>query len=198
MEIPIAPVTYALIVANLAASCWAFFFDDEFSGNFAFDIDAIKRHGQHYRIFTSSFLHVDPMHLLFNMITLFFFGPDVERVLGQLGFLVVYFGAILFSGILSYYLNRNNSVYTSVGASDATSGIVFSFVVIAPFVKLVIFPIPVPMPAWVFGIVFVLISSVLMNRQDRVISHEGHLGGAIAGLLLTIAMHPILLTRWFA
>lgn len=195
MELPVAPVTYALIVANIIASCWAFFFDDEFVGHFAFDIDAVKRHGQHYRIFSSSFLHADPFHLLLNMVTLFYFGPLVENVLGKLGFLVVYFGAILSSGILSYYVNRHNGLYTSLGASDATSGILFSFVVMTPFSMLEI--LFVPMPAWMFGILFILISMQLMNRQDRIISHEGHLGGAVAGVILTVLMLPETVTRYF-
>lgn len=197
MDIPLAPVTYGLIVANLAVSIWALFFDRDFTRQFAFDVGAIKRDKQHFRVFTSSFLHVDPMHLAFNMMTLFFFGPDVERALGKLGFLVVYFGAILASGIVSFYVNRHNKAYTSIGASDAVSGVLFSFVLMAPFAKMFIFPLPLPVPAWLFGIIFLLISSVLMGAENRRIAHEGHLGGAVGGLILTLLMVPETVMRYF-
>ncbi len=197
MEIEIAPVTYALIMANVVVSVWALAFDRDFINQFAFDIGAIARRKQHYRIFTSSFLHVDPMHLLFNMMTLFFFGPQVEAVLGKTGFLVVYFGAVLASGILSFFVQRQNLSYTSIGASDATSGIVFSFILMAPFSELFIFPLPFPIPAWLFGILFIVISSMLMNAENRKVAHEGHLGGAAGGFLLTALMLPELITRWF-
>lgn len=190
MDIPNAPVTYALIIANLVASLYALFFDPDFVDQFKFEVDGLRRKGQHYRIFTSSFLHNDLFHLLFNMMALFSFGPYIELLLGRTGFIVIYFGAILASGILSFYVNRGDGAYSSVGASDAVSGIIFSFILFYPMDALYIFPLPIPIPAIIFGAIFIVLSSVLMNRENRRIAHEGHLGGAIAGIVLTIAMVP--------
>ena len=122
-----APATYALIIANLIASLYGLLGDRQFVSEFSFNVGAVARRKQHYRIFTSSFLHVDFFHLLFNMMTLYFFGPTVEALLGTDGFLVVYFGAILVSGIVSFYANRDNLLYSSIGASDAVSGVLLSF-----------------------------------------------------------------------
>ncbi|MEL6506999.1 MAG: rhomboid family intramembrane serine protease [Pseudomonadota bacterium] len=190
MEIPNAPVTLALILANVVVSLYALFGDQEFIEHFKFEVHALRRRGQHYRIFSSSFLHNDLFHLFFNMMALFSFGPYLEQLMGRAGFLVVYFGAILVSGIVSFYVNRQDGAYSSVGASDAVSGVVFGFILFYPLESLYIFPLPVPIPAIVFGALFIIISSFLMDRQDRRIAHESHLAGAAAGVVLTIAMQP--------
>jgi len=197
MEQTIASATYALIVANLIASLYALFLDREFTGHFAFEVRAILRERQHYRVFTSSFLHNDLIHLSFNMWALYCFGPPVEHLLGKTGFLVVYFGAILASGILSFIMNRTDMNYSSVGASDGVSGVLFSFILFYPTTELMIFPIPFAMPAFMFGIVFLVISSLLINADNRRMAHESHVGGAVAGFLLTLLMVPELFGRLF-
>ncbi len=108
MQVPLAPATYALIIANIVVSVYALSFDRSFVRSFAFNVGALVNGKQHYRVFTSSFLHGDYFHLLFNMMTLFFFGPVVESILGTDGFWVVYFGAILVSGMVSFYANRDD------------------------------------------------------------------------------------------
>ena len=152
---------------------------------------------QHYRVFTSSFLHVDFFHLFFNMMTLLFFGPTVEALLGTDGFLVVYFGAILVSGIVSFYANRENLVYSSIGASDAVSGVVLSYCLFYPLNPLYIMFIPIGIPAILYGVLFIIISARLMGREGNRIAHEGHLGGAIAGVVLTVAMRPEIVGQIF-
>lgn len=197
MEISSASATYALIVANIAASCYAFFFDRNFINQFAFNVGAVVKHGQHYRVITSSFLHVDFFHLLFNMLTLYFFGPTVEEILGKLGFLVVYFGAIIASGIVTARVHRRNPTYSSVGASDAVSGVVLSFCVFYPLAPIYLFMIPIGIPAILYGVLFIIISARLMGAPGNRIAHEGHLGGAIAGVILTLLMKPEAVTRFF-
>lgn len=187
----------ALIIANVIASCYAFFIDPKFVDEFKFNVGAVARAKQHYRIFTSSFLHGDPFHLLFNMMTLFFFGPTVEEVLGTDGFLVVYFGAVLTSGIISFYVRKNELTYSSIGASDGVSGVVLAFCVFYPFASIYLFMIPVGIPAILYGAAFIVISGSMMGQQGGRIAHEGHLGGAIAGVVLTLLMKPEALTQFF-
>lgn len=196
MDISAAPATTALIVANLAASLYAFLVDPRFVNEFSFHIGAIVRRKQHWRIFTSSFLHGDYFHLAFNMMTLYFFGPVVEHILGTDGFLAVYFGAILASGIVSFYVRRHQLDYSSIGASDGVSGIVLSFCVFYPLEPIYIFFLPIGIPAILYGVIFIVISAGMMGRQGGRIAHEGHLGGAIAGVLLTIVMKPEVLSNW--
>lgn len=197
MELPGAPATYALIIANLIASVYGLSFDRGFVASYAFNVGALVRAKQHYRVFTSSFLHGDYFHLLFNMATLWFFGPQVEKLLGTDGFLVVYFGAVLTSGIVSFYVNRNNLAYSSLGASDGVSGVVLSFCLFFPLAPIYIFFIPIGIPAIVYGAIFMLISAKLMGRAGNRIAHEGHFGGAIAGVVLTVLMRPDVIGRIF-
>jgi membrane associated rhomboid family serine protease len=198
MELPGAPATYALIIANLIASIYGLSFDRGFVGGFAFNVGALVNAKQHYRVFTSSFLHGDYFHLLFNMMTLFYFGPEVERILGTDGFLVVYFGAVLASGIVSFYVNRKNLDYTSLGASDGVSGVLLSYCVFYPLSMMYFMFVPVPIPAVLFGVVFVLVSANMIGRFGGRTAHEAHLAGAVAGIILTVLMRPEAITRYFA
>ena len=197
MDLPNAPATYALIAANLIASIYALAFDHRFASQFAFHVGAIARGRQHYRVFTSSFLHGDVFHLLFNMMTLFFFGPAVEETIGTDGFLIVFFGAVMASGIASFFVNRHNLNYTSLGASDGVAGVVLSFCVFYPFAPIYFFFIPIPIPAILFGVLFIVISAGMMRRDSGRIAHEAHLAGALAGVILTIAMHPEVIANVF-
>jgi membrane associated rhomboid family serine protease len=197
MELPGAPATYALIIANLIASLYGLFIDQRFVASYVFNVGALVRNKQHYRVFTSSFLHGDLFHLLFNMTTLFYFGPVVEKILGTDGFLVVYFGAVLTSGIVSFYVNRNNLDYSSLGASDGVSGVLLSFCLFYPFEKIYFLFVPIGIPAILFAVLFVVISAGMMGREGNRIAHEGHLGGALAGVVLTILMRPEVVGRLF-
>ncbi len=197
MEFEGAPATYALIVANLIASLYGLLGDRQFVSDFSFNVGALSRRKQHYRVFTSSFLHVDFFHLLFNMTTLLFFGPTVESILGTTGFLVVYFGAILVSGIVSFYANRENLVYSSIGASDAVSGVVLSYCLFYPLNNIYIMFIPIGIPAIIYGVLFIVISARLMGREGNRIAHEGHLGGAIGGVVLTVLLRPEIVGQIF-
>ncbi len=197
MELPQASLTYSLIIANIIVSLWALYFDDGFTEQFSFHIGGLKRYKQHYRVFTSAFLHVDILHLSFNMLSLYFFGPSIEIFMGKLGFLVVYFGSILGCGIYSYYMNQRDYTYSSIGASGAVSGVIFSFIVFEPFASIYLLFIPIGIPAFLFGIMFILISTLLMKNENRRVSHEGHIGGAVAGFILTLMMFPNALSGWF-
>lgn len=197
MDLTSAPATMALIAVNLFISLYAFYGDRRFINDFSFQIGAVRERKQHYRIITSSFLHANFAHLLLNMLTLFFFGPEVERLLGRLGFVVIYFGAILVSGFISLKVNRNNSAYASIGASDAVSGVVLSYCCFYPLQPLYILFIPIGVPAILYGALFIVISAKMMERSNRVIAHEGHLGGALAGVGLTLLMRPDIVSGLF-
>jgi len=197
MEFGSAPATYALMLTTVMVSVYGLSINRKFTRRFLFNVGALVRDKQHYRVFTSSFLHGNYPHLALNMITLWFFGPNIERILGVDGFLVVYFGAVLASGIVSYYVNRANPNYSSLGASDGVSGVVLSFCLFYPLEPLYIMFIPIGVPAILFAAVFIIVSANLMGRQGNRIAHEGHLGGAVAGALLTLAMKPEIVGRFF-
>ena len=198
MNIGDASATYALIFANVAVSLYAFYIDRGFINHFAFNVGAVVKKEQHYRVVTSAFLHADFMHLIFNMLTLFFFGPTIEGVLGRLGFLVVYFGSMIAGGITMAVVHRKNPGYSAVGASGAVAGVVLAYCVFWPMHSLYLMFIPIPIPAILYGAAFILISARMTGAGRTGIAHEGHLGGAVAGVILTILMKPEAVTRFFA
>jgi membrane associated rhomboid family serine protease len=181
------PITSALIAANLVASLFAFASREFYEQNL-FRIGNILRRHEYHRALTSGFLHVDPIHLLMNMYVLWIFGPYLEAWLGAGGYLIVYFGALLGASAWMLWEKRNNLNYSAVGASGAVSGVILGFCLFQPFAQLSVFFIP--MPAIVFGIGYIALSLFLSQRQNTVIAHGAHLGGALTGLALTALLRP--------
>ncbi len=183
------PATVMLIAANVAASLYALS-NPAFMNKNLFHVGPILQRREWHRLLTSGFLHGGMIHLLINMYVLWNFGRIIEGGLGIGRFLVIYFAALLGGNLWSLLENKTKSNYRALGASGATSGIVLSFILFRPFEQLVIFPIPIPMPAILLGILFIVVSAVLAQRENKVIGHEAHLGGALAGILATIVVAP--------
>ncbi len=153
---------------------------------------AISRGKQYYRLLSYGFIHADGQHLLFNMITLFFFGRLIEQFvagyIGTLGFVAFYLSAIVVSILPTYMKNIGNPAYRSLGASGAVSAVLFGFVLLQPWTTIYIFFIPCP--AIVYAVIYVAYS-IYMDRQDSDnINHSAHLWGAAYGVLFLLAMDP--------
>ncbi|MEM1106994.1 MAG: rhomboid family intramembrane serine protease [Pseudomonadota bacterium] len=187
------PVTTALIAANLAASFYAFS-NRQFYEQNLFRVGNISKNREWHRVLTSGFLHVDPMHLLFNMYALYLFGRILELRLGAAGYLIVYFGALLGASAWMLWDKRRQLSYSAVGASGAVSGVILGFCLFAPLAELRFFIIP--MPAIVFSAAYIGISLYLSQRQNAIIAHGAHLGGAFAGLVLTALVYPAAVTSF--
>lgn len=191
------PVTVILLVINVMVSGYALAIDRSLIDQYAFRPDRILRHGEYQRLITAGFVHVGIGHLAFNMITLYFFGPLLEIMMGSGLFLVLYFGSELAAHGLSLMLHSEDPHYSAIGASGAVSGVVFSFCLFRPLAMLGVFFV-IPMPAVVFAILYVVGSVYAMQQRDERgaggvgggIAHEAHLGGAMGGLLLTIILEP--------
>ena len=149
--------------------------------------------GQYYRLITAGFIHVDWSHFFFNMFSLFIFGGAVERGLGLVGFVVVYFLSLIGGNLLSWLFYRKDAEYRAVGASGAISGIIYAAIIIYPEMELAFIFLPFYFPAWIYGIGFIAYSLYGMRRQNDNIGHEAHLGGAITGLLICLALDPRLI-----
>lgn len=173
------------------------FKDRAFFERFKFQIGPIVR-GERMRMLASGFLHVDPSHLLFNMITLYFFADPVIRYIGVARFLVLYFGALLAGSFFALNFHRKEPYYSAVGASGAVMGVVYAAIMLNPGMNLYLFFIPIPIPAYVFGVGYLLYSMFGMKKQWGNIGHSAHIGGAIGGFLLTILLYPKVLVenRW--
>jgi len=181
-------VTLILIAANVIIT-YKGLGDFNFFEKYKFNIGAIRR-GEQIRMLGSGFLHVNTQHLLFNMITLYFFANAVLLNVGELKFLLIYFGSLLAGSFLSLYFHKNEYHYSAVGASGAATGVLYSSILFDPDMSLYLFFIPIPIPAYVFGIAYLLYSIYGMKRQVGNIGHDAHFGGAIGGYVLTLLFAP--------
>jgi membrane associated rhomboid family serine protease len=179
-------VLIVIITANAIIS-FKGFSDFAFFEKYKFNIGGIIR-GEQFRMFSSGFLHVDMGHLFFNMFTLYIFADIVVSYLGNLYFLIVYIGSLLLGNLLSFYFHKNEYHYSAVGASGAVMGIVYSAILLQPGMSLYLFFIPIPIPAYVFGIGYLLYSIYGMKNQFGNIGHDAHFGGAIGGYVITLML----------
>jgi membrane associated rhomboid family serine protease len=122
--------------------------------------------------------------------TLYFFGPVVELGLGAVTMLLIYVSAGIFSTLFVYYLHRADPGYRALGASDSVTGIIFAAIVLLPGMSVYFFVVPVPIPAPLFAVGYIVLSTYFMRRGGGHISHEAHLAGAVSGLLLAGLLAP--------
>lgn len=141
---------------------------------------------------TSGFLHADMMHLFFNMLTLWFFAPVVIDSLGNFSFVLVYFGSLIFGSLLTMLFHKNDYSYRAVGASGAVTGVLYSAILLHPDMMLGIFFV-IPIPAYLFGILYLLYSIYGMKAKNDNIGHTAHFGGAVGGYLITLIKVPSLI-----
>ena len=146
------------------------------------------REKQYDTMIMSGFIHADTTHLLFNMITFFFFAFPLERFLGTWKFVALYFVGLVVSHTCTWYKERNNPQYASLGASGAISAVLFAYIVYFPSTMLLVFFIP--MPAMVFAFLYVGYSWwASKNANDR-INHDAHLCGALSGVGFVAVTDP--------
>jgi membrane associated rhomboid family serine protease len=150
----------------------------------------LVRRKQYETVITSGFVHADLMHLIFNMMTFYFFAFALERWIGGVMFALLYLIGLLASHAGTYYKQKNNPEYASLGASGAISAVLFAAIVYNPHSSLFIIPIPVPIPAPLFALGYLAYSWYASKHPHGRINHDAHLGGAIAGLVFVALTDP--------
>jgi membrane associated rhomboid family serine protease len=192
---PFFSVSLLLIIMNIVTS-YRGFKDHFFYDRYAFKIDAVRVQKDYKRMITSGFLHVNWTHLVFNMIALFFFSGSIEGYLGPFKFLLIYAAGLVGGNALSLFIHRYSGDYSSVGASGAILAVIFAAIALFPGMSVGLLFIPIP--GWLFGLLYVAISIYGIRSRSDNIGHDAHLGGGVAGILLALVMEPsILITNTF-
>ncbi len=180
------PVTIAIILANVLFSLKGFN-DYSFFEKYKFNVGAIRR-GEQVRVISSAFLHANTQHLLFNMLSLFFFANTVIYRLGVVNFALIYIASLIVGNLLSYYFHKDEYHYSAVGASGAVMGIVYAGILLNPGLTINFF-----IPGWLFGVGYMIYTIYGMVKKNDNIGHDAHFGGAIGGYILTLFLAPSLL-----
>jgi len=175
----------------------------EWFEKFKFNAYAVIKYKQYYRLLSYGFLHADYLHLFFNMLTLYFFGPYVEKFFnntfvgyGGTIFLLYYLSAIVVSTIPDLIKHRKNIAYNAIGASGSVSSVIYTFILFAPTASLRLF-FAIPIKAWIFGGLFLIFSAFMAKKQVDNIGHNAHFWGAIYGFIFPIIINPNMIIYFF-
>jgi membrane associated rhomboid family serine protease len=185
-------ITFIIIAITCIVSILAFS-RDQLKEDLLFWPFLIKREGQYYRIITHGALHADAMHLIFNMVSFYSFGIALEEyffpvLFGEMAralFALLYVLGIIASVIPDLIKHRDHSYYRSLGASGAVSAVVFSAITIQPKMPIQFFFIPFPIPGYIFGLAFLVLSATLAKKGGGNIGHNAHFWGSIFGIAFT-------------
>ena len=198
------PITYIILGFTVLISMWALN-DHNIFHKLKHWPYAEARRGEHYRWLTGGLLHGDYTHLIFNMMTLYFFGPLLERCFDQIFpgiskvmFLLFYILAIVAASSATYVKYRDNPHFASIGASGATAAVLFACVLFIPTIGIMMFFIPIPIPGFIFAVLYLWYSAYAANRGGDNIDHTAHYYGALFGFIFPLVFKPSLLLSFFA
>ena len=199
-------ITYIIIALTVIVSIGAME-NLSLKNKMMFNAYMINHRKEWYRFFSNGLIHADFMHLAFNMFSLYMFGRGVESMYGSedifgakgtLFFILLYAGGLAMSSLYSYEKNKHNIHYNALGASGAVSAVVFAFIVLAPTTKLGFMFIPVPIPAYLFGLLFLGIEYYLGKRGNSNVGHDAHFWGAVYGVVFTFILKPSLMADFIS
>jgi membrane associated rhomboid family serine protease len=195
-------ITYLLMAISIGASFLAWNRPELF-GKLMMNPYYISKRREYFRFITSGFIHKDHMHLLFNMISFYFFGRAVEMIfkiifpgLGGLYFILFYLVAIVVSDIPTFIKHRNNISYNSLGASGAVSAVIFAFIIFQPLADICLF-FALCLPGFILGTMYIIFSYYQGRKANDNINHDAHLYGALFGLVFCAVFYPQSIPRFF-
>ena len=191
MSITLAIIAVTVLVSMAALNNRALF------ENLLFQPFVMHERKDWYRFLTHALLHGSVMHLLVNMYVLWMFGTAVEEAIAEvnggsalLPYLILYIGGVVLSSVPGYFKHRYDPAYRAVGASGATSAVVFSFILLHPDTKLMLIFLPIPMAAWIFGGLYLAYEWYMSKRGGDGVAHDAHYFGALYGIAFTAMIEP--------
>ena len=185
-------ITIAIIAITTLISIGGFY-NQKIKEDLIFYPPAISQYNQWYRFFSGGLIHADVAHLFFNMYTLYMFGDAVEgefvQLFGNVGkllYIIMYVTALAACLLPNYFKHKNNAYYSSLGASGAISAVVFAFIFLNPGIKMGLIFLPIPLPAFVFGLLYLGVTTYLSRRGGSHINHSAHLWGSVYGIFFLL------------
>jgi membrane associated rhomboid family serine protease len=185
---PVAFVTIGLCVVTTIVTYRAFR-DPALHERLLFDPRLVLAEKQWYRVFSSSLIHANWPHCIFNLLSLYLFAENVELLFGGLVLLGIYLASIIGGKALGLLVHRNHE-YRSVGASGPVCGVIFSSIFLLPGTSVGMFPIPISIPGWAYAVIFLLAAFIGAKKRIGDVGHEAHFGGAVVGLLAALVIAP--------
>jgi membrane associated rhomboid family serine protease len=194
-------ITYTLIGVTVLVSMLAFNRPGMLMG-LMMNPYKTNRDGQYYRFITSGFIHQDHLHLIMNMISLYFFGRVIEVTFGNLFgdwggiyYIALYLLAIIVSDLPSYFKKKNQPNYNSLGASGGVAAIIFAFIIFYPLDKICLY-YALCLPGFILGTGYIIYSYYQGKKANDNINHDAHLYGAAFGFIFCIVMYPPSITHF--
>ena len=192
-----------IIIFSIAAVSFLGFSNQTLFLKFLFKPYCILKDKEWYRFISSAWLHADYMHLFVNLFVLYSFGNYLEYFLNvyyeeqsSVLYLFLFLGSTVVSHIPSYVKHKSNINYQAVGASGGVSGILFAYILINPLSMLELY-LFIPIPAIVFGILYLWYSYYMSKKNMDNIGHEAHIYGALGGMTLITIIKPGIWVSFF-
>lgn len=203
----VAPVVTWLLIGITVLASWQAWEKPRLMERYLMWPPGVSRHREYDRLLTHGFLHQDGMHLIFNLVTLYSFGPIVERwfvyrtgeligmdsarFVGDIAYLLFYLSAVVVAILPSYTRHRDDHRYASLGASGAVSAVLFSAILLDPWMRIMFLILPIPIPAFIYAGLYVAVSIWLERRGGGRVNHNAHLTGAAYGVAITLMLDPL-------
>lgn len=194
--------TTVLIIVTVATSIYGWK-NPAMQHKWMFNPFAVYHGKEYYRLLSSGFIHSNSVHLLFNMIALFFFGDVIERIylnlfgpLGVIFYLITYLAGIVVANLKTFLKYKNESYYNSLGASGGVASILFASIIYRPTSSICIY-FAFCIPAFILGALYLIYSYYSGYRKSDNVNHDAHLFGSLFGIVFTVLLRPVVLLEFF-
>jgi membrane associated rhomboid family serine protease len=188
----LAPVASFIFVITIGVSLLAFSNEGLYEKMMLHPYSVYRKKNV-FTLLTSGLIHKDWMHLLFNMLSYYFFAFQLEAYIGHWQFGVLYIASLILSDLPSVAKHKNDYWYHSLGASGAVSAVIFSYILYSPMSKMMIIPLPIPIPAILFGVLYLIYCHYASKHARDNVNHDAHLFGALCGVFITIILNPAII-----